>query len=297
MGIGFSLTSSGEVEAMVVVGGYDSANTRRLAEICAQTGTPTYHIETDEELDLAALSEVIDWTPIFRTWQLKGSFPSIFDKPEVGPQARALFDDAQAMLRQIVDEGWLQAKASFGIFPAASDGDDLAVQGPAGEVRLHTLRQQADKPPGRPNMALADFVAPVGGPSDHIGAFVVTAGLGIEPHLARFQADHDDYKSILLKALADRFAEAAAEWLHRHLRTEVWSYAESESLDNATLTLRILSRLRQRSATSCARLASCASRSFSRFNVSFLRAISFARDSRFFSRFCSRRTWRCFHYT
>jgi len=187
------------------------------------------------ELDLAALSEVIDWTPFFRTWQLKGSFPSIFDKPEVGPQARALFDDAQAMLRQIVDEGWLQAKASFGIFPAASDGDDLAVQGPGGEVRLHTLRQQADKPPGRPNMALADFVAPVGGPSDHIGAFVVTAGLGIEPHLARFQADHDDYKSILLKALADRFAEAAAEWLHRHLRTEVWSYAESESLDNATL--------------------------------------------------------------
>jgi len=187
------------------------------------------------DLDLAALSEVIDWTPFFRTWQLKGSFPSIFDKPEVGPQARALFDDAQAMLRQIVDEGWLQAKARFGIFPAASDGDDLVVQGPEGEVRLHTLRQQADKPPGRPNLALADFVAPAGGPADHIGAFVVTAGLGIEPHLDRFQADHDDYKSILLKALADRLAEAAAEWLHRHLRTEVWGYAEGESLDNAAL--------------------------------------------------------------
>ncbi len=192
------------------------------------------------ELDLNELIEVIDWTPFFRTWQLKGSYPSIFEKEAVGPQARELFDDATAMLRKIVDEGWLTARAVFGLFPANGVGDDIEVysdeSGSEVLATMHGLRQQADKPPGRPNLCIADFVADKEhGQTDVIGAFAVTAGIGIEPHLARFQADHDDYNSILLKALADRLAEAAAEWLHRHIRTSAWGYATDESLDNASL--------------------------------------------------------------
>ena len=192
------------------------------------------------DLDLTELRALIDWTPFFRTWQLAGTYPSIFDKEGVGPQARSLFDDAQAMLDRVVAEGWLQARAVYGLFAANAVGDDIEVYADSSRGRvlatLHGLRQQADKPPGRPNLCISDFVLDKEADRpDTVGAFAVTAGLGIEPHLARFQADHDDYSSILLKALADRLAEAAAEWLHRHVRTEAWGYAAAEQLDSEAL--------------------------------------------------------------
>ena len=136
------------------------------------------------------------------------------------------------MLARIVDERWLTAKGVVGLWPAQSVGDDVRVDDGHGGRILHFLRQQAEKPAERPNFCLADFVAPAdSGREDWIGAFAVTAGLGIEPHLARFAADHDDYSSILLKSLADRLAEAFAEVLHRRVRTQLWGYAADESLD------------------------------------------------------------------
>jgi 5-methyltetrahydrofolate--homocysteine methyltransferase len=154
----------------------------------------------------------------------------------VGAQARELYRDAQAMLRRIVDEKWLTAKAVFGLWPAHAVGDDVVVRTDAGETMLRFLRQQADKPAERPDFCLADFVAPHdSGRQDWIGAFAVTAGLGIEPHIARFEADHDDYNAILLKSLADRLAEAFAERLHQRVRTEFWGYAADETLDNDAL--------------------------------------------------------------
>ena len=192
------------------------------------------------DLDLNELIEVIDWTPFFHTWQLKGSFPGIFDKPDLGPQAKSLYDDARAMLEEVVAGKWLTARAVFGLFPANTVGDDIEVysdeSGSDVLTVFHGLRQQADKPPGRPNLCISDFVLDKDtGTTDFIGAFAVTAGIGIEPHIERFQADHDDYKSILLKSLADRLAEAAAEWLHRHVRTEAWGYVPDEGLENAQL--------------------------------------------------------------
>ncbi|MGE8233677.1 MAG: methionine synthase, partial [Stenotrophomonas sp.] len=204
---------------------------------------------------LEDLLPVIDWTPFFQAWELAGKYPAILTDEIVGPQASDLFKDAQAMLKRIVDEKWLTARAVFGIWPANSNGDDVVLtllprgEGiassllpPAGEGArradegkllapsldqrtLHFLRQQVDKPAERPDFCLADFIAPAdSGKQDWIGAFAVTAGIGIDEHVARFEADHDDYNAILLKALADRLAEAFAECLHQRVRTEFWGY-------------------------------------------------------------------------
>ena len=189
-----------------------------------------------DDYPLAELVDYIDWTPFFNTWELAGKYPAILDDAVVGAQARELFADAQAMLRRLVDERWLQAKAVVGLWPAQAVGDDVVVQAGDAPVTLHFLRQQVDKPADRPDFCLADFIAPRDtGRQDWIGGFAVTAGLGIEAHVARFEAEHDDYNAILLKALADRFAEALAERVHERVRTELWGYAADESLDNAAL--------------------------------------------------------------
>ncbi len=183
---------------------------------------------------LADLVPYVDWTPFFSAWELRGTYPRIFDNPEWGRRARELFDDAQAMLRRLVGDGSLEARAVYGFFPANAAGDDIEVyadssrQGLLGT--LHTLRQQADKGEGEPAQALADFVAPrETGLQDWIGAFAVTAGLGAEELVAAHEGQHDDYAAIMVKALADRLAEALAEWLHRKARAE-WGYAEGEDL-------------------------------------------------------------------
>jgi 5-methyltetrahydrofolate--homocysteine methyltransferase len=191
-----------------------------------------------DDYPLEDLREVIDWTPFFQTWELAGRYPAILDDAVVGAQARELFRDATAMLDRIIGEKWLVAKAVAGLWPAHSAGDDIQVLDDAGQplATLHCLRQQAEKPDDRPNFCLADFVAPrESGRADWVGGFAVTAGLGIEPHLARLEADHDDYNAILLKALADRLAEALAERLHQKVRTELWGYAPDEALDNEAL--------------------------------------------------------------
>jgi 5-methyltetrahydrofolate--homocysteine methyltransferase len=191
---------------------------------------PGVHVFEDWPLD--DLRDYIDWTPFFRAWELAGNFPAILQDPIVGESARGLWADAQAMLDRIVAEKWLTVKGVAGLWPVTRDGDDLVVLGEAGAVRLPMLRQQIRKREGRPNMCLADFIDPAG---DWIGGFAVTAGHGIEDHLARFKAGHDDYQDILLKALADRLAEAFAERLHAHVRTDLWGYAEGEQLTNEAL--------------------------------------------------------------
>jgi 5-methyltetrahydrofolate--homocysteine methyltransferase len=189
-----------------------------------------------DDYPLQELLPLIDWTPFFQAWELHGRYPAILDDAVVGPQARELFRDAQAMLAKIVAGKWLTAKAVFGLWPAQGVGDDVLVDVDGRATTLHFLRQQADKPPERPDFCLADFVAPqASGRQDWIGAFAVTAGIGIEEHVRRFEADHDDYNAILLKALADRLAETLAERLHQRVRTEFWGYAPDEALDAEAL--------------------------------------------------------------
>jgi 5-methyltetrahydrofolate--homocysteine methyltransferase len=189
-----------------------------------------------EDYPLAELVDTIDWTPFFNTWELAGRFPAILDDAVVGAQARELYRDARAMLDRILDERWISARAVFGLWPAQAVGDDVLVHAGGTPTTLHFLRQQVDKPADRPDFCLADFIAPRGsGREDWIGAFAVTAGLGIEAHVARFEAAHDDYNAILLKALADRLAEALAERLHQRVRREFWGYAADETLDNEAL--------------------------------------------------------------
>jgi len=190
---------------------------------------PGLHSFDDWPLD--DLVKVIDWTPFFRAWELAGTYPSILDDAVVGESARSLFDDAQALLKQIVEEKWLTAKGTVGLWPARREGDDIVVINHE-RVRLPMLRQQVRKRAGRPNMCLADFIAPK--EEDWLGGFAVAIH-GIEPHLERFKADHDDYRDILLKALADRLAEAFAERLHQHVRTTLWAYAPGEALTNEQL--------------------------------------------------------------
>ncbi|MET0892041.1 MAG: methionine synthase [Pseudoxanthomonas sp.] len=189
-----------------------------------------------DDYPLAELVELIDWTPFFQAWELAGRYPAILTDEVVGKQATELFVDARAMLNKIVAEKWLTARAVFGLWPANSVGDDVVLD-VDGEARtLHFLRQQVDKPVDRPDFCLADFIAPRdSGKQDWIGAFAVTAGIGIDGHVARFEADHDDYNSILLKALADRLAEALAERLHQRVRKEFWGYQVDEALDNEAL--------------------------------------------------------------
>jgi 5-methyltetrahydrofolate--homocysteine methyltransferase len=193
-----------------------------------------------DDYPLADLVPCIDWTPFLRTWELAGTFPAILDDPTVGEQARRLLADAEALLDRIVRERLLAARAVVGLFPANAVGDDVELYAneDRGAVRavIHGLRQQFEKPPGRPNLCLADFVAPRGsGLADFVGAFAVTAGIGLEALCAAFEADHDDYGSIMAKALADRLAEALAEHVHRRVRRELWGYAPDESLENAAL--------------------------------------------------------------
>ncbi|HEX4292508.1 MAG TPA: methionine synthase [Rhizomicrobium sp.] len=188
--------------------------------------------------DLGELARYIDWTPFFQTWELVGPYPAILSDDKVGAAARGLFADAQKMLEQIVAGKWLTAQAVVGFWPANSDVDDIVLFGDKARkfpvARLHTLRQQMPREAGRPNMALADFIAPRG-TDDFIGGFAVTAGLGEEAYVKRFEAAHDDYSAILLRALADRFAEAFAERLHERVRRELWAYAPQESLTNEEL--------------------------------------------------------------
>jgi 5-methyltetrahydrofolate--homocysteine methyltransferase len=184
---------------------------------------------------IAELIERIDWTPFFNAWELSGRYPAILDDAVVGPQATELYRDARAMLDKIVSEKWLTARGVIGFWPAHSSGDDVVLSAD-GTKTLHFLRQQADKPVDRPDFCLADFIAPKSaGVEDWVGGFAVTAGIGIEAHLERFEREHDDYSSILLKALADRLAEAFAERLHERVRRELWGYAPDESLDNDAL--------------------------------------------------------------
>ncbi|MEE9493964.1 MAG: methionine synthase [Gammaproteobacteria bacterium] len=198
-------------------------------------------IKIIDDVTLDQLIDYIDWTPFFKTWELAGSYPKILDDKVVGEHARNLFSDAQTMLKQIIDEKWLQARAVIGIFPANQINDDdveIYTDNNRSTVltTLHHLRQQNQKPPGRANQCLSDFVAPKdSGLADYIGAFAVTAGIGIDEHIQRFEADHDDYQSILLKALADRLAEAFAEYLHERVRKKYWGYDRDESLSNTEL--------------------------------------------------------------
>jgi len=186
------------------------------------------------EVPLGELVPFIDWTFFFHAWELKGRIPQIFDHPEYGETARELFDNAQALLKSIVADGSLVARGAYGFWPAASEGDDIVLfrDGARREVaaRFPMLRQQNVIADGRPNRSLADFVAPAAaGVADHVGAFAVTAGIGADALVARFERDHDDYHAIMVKALADRFAEAFAEYLHARVRRE-WGYASDEHL-------------------------------------------------------------------
>ena len=205
------------------------------ADFTQKAAAPTQPgIHRFDDWPLDDLRARIDWTPFFRSWELAGSYPAILSDEVVGEAASALFRDAQAMLDRIVAEKWLTARGVAAFWPARRDGaDDVIATTPAGEQRLCFLRQQIAKREGRHDMCLADFIDPNG--NDWIGGFAVTAGHGIEPHLARFKAAHDDYSDILLKALADRLAEAFAERLHEHVRTTLWAYAPAETLSNEDL--------------------------------------------------------------
>ncbi len=190
---------------------------------------------------LKELVERIDWTPFFSAWELSGRYPKIFDDETIGKEARKLFDDAQAMLNMVIEDKWLTARAVIGFFSANTVNDDdivLYTNDERSEVLtvLHHIRQQMEKTSGKPNFCLADFIAPKDSSvKDYLGAFAVTAGHGIEEHIRRFEQDHDDYSSILLKAVADRLAEALAERMHERVRKEFWGYAKDEVLSNEEL--------------------------------------------------------------
>jgi 5-methyltetrahydrofolate--homocysteine methyltransferase len=197
-------------------------------------------IRVFDDYPLEELVPYIDWMPFFNAWEFSGRFPAILDDPQKGEVARALYDDARRMLDDIIAERWLEARGVVGLFPAASIDEDIRVY--AGEERdavlltLHQLREEKRKAPGQPNLCLADFVAPEqAGAPDWVGAFAVTTGHGIDARVAAFEAAHDDYRSILLKALADRLAEAFAERLHERVRREIWGYAPDEHLANEAL--------------------------------------------------------------
>ena len=196
-------------------------------------GTRTY-----DNCDLGELARYIDWTPFFQTWELAGPFPQILDDEKVGKAARDLFHDAKAMLDRIVAEKWLTARAVIGFWPANSVDEDILIYGDKARKfpieTLHTLRQQMARETGRANLALADFIAPVG-TADYIGGFVVTSGIGEEPHVKAFEAAKDDYSAILLRALSDRLAEAFAERMHEKVRKDYWGYAAEEELSNQDL--------------------------------------------------------------
>lgn len=196
--------------------------------------------EIIDGISISTLLPFIDWTPFFQTWELYGRYPNILDDSIVGAEAQKLFIDAKQMLQKIEKENWISAKGVVGIFAANSVGDDIEIYSDVNRTKTlytqRTLRQQTKKAQSQPNFALADFIAPKeSGTIDYIGAFAVTSGIGINPHIEKFEADHDDYNAILLKALADRLAEAFAEYLHFEVRSRIWGYAESEKLSNEDL--------------------------------------------------------------
>jgi len=203
-----------------------------------QPKTPGVHVLSD--YDLAELREYIDWQPFFNAWEMKGKFPDILNNPTTGEAARRLYDDAQEMLDRMIAERWVSARGVYGLLPAASTGEDVLVYADddRAEVRavLHQLRQQGQHREGIPNRSLADFVAPVdAGIADHVGAFAVTAGIGLPERVKELRDALDDYSAILLEALADRLAEAFAERLHERVRTEFWGHAPDESLTSDDL--------------------------------------------------------------
>ena len=218
----------------------EAARANRFRSIDAAPKPKQLGVQVLADYDLAALVPCLDWAPFFQTWDLAGSYPAILDDPKVGETARQVFADGQAMLDRIVAEKWLSANGVFGLFPANAVGDDVEIYTDDSRrtVRLtwHNLRQQQVRPEGKPNYCLSDFIAPKdSGVADYVGAFAVTAGLGIERKLAEFAAQHDDYNAILLKALADRLAEAFAEHLHQRVRREFWGYAADEALSSEEL--------------------------------------------------------------
>ena len=200
-----------------------------VADMSLKPGAPAQPgVHVFDDWDLTDLRDLIDWTPFFRAWELHGNFPAILTDEVVGESATSLYADAQKMLDTIIAEKWLTARGIAGLWPCRRDGDDVILEG---ELRIPFLRQQIAKREGRANMCLADFIDPAG---DWLGGFAVSIH-GIDPHIARFKADNDDYSDILLKALADRFAEAFAERLHKHVRTDLWGYAVGEQLTNEAL--------------------------------------------------------------
>ncbi len=201
---------------------------------------PSFTGVREFNVDLAALVDYIDWTPFFRTWELAGHYPKILTDAVVGETATELYNDARAMLDKVISEKWLQARAVVGFFPAAREGDDVILYTDESRKverhRFHFLRQQMKRSNGRANFSLADFIASAGtGLQDYIGGFAVTSGLGIEKKLEEFKLTHDDYSDIMLKALADRLAEAFAEYMHERVRKELWGYASEENLTNEEL--------------------------------------------------------------
>jgi 5-methyltetrahydrofolate--homocysteine methyltransferase len=221
----------GQSELLSLADARDNGFAADFSEKAPPPAQPGIHAFAD--WDLADLAAVFDWTPFFRAWELAGVYPAILKDAVVGESARALYADAKAMLERIISEKWLTARGVVGLWPCARDGDDVVLHLTQEErhVRMPFLRQQVKKSRDRANFCLADFIDPDG---DWIGGFAVGIH-GIEPHLERFRADHDDYSDILLKALADRFAEAFAERLHQHVRTTLWAYAPGEQLTNAAL--------------------------------------------------------------
>jgi len=202
-----------------------------VAKAPAFTGTKTF-----EDYPLEELVPYIDWTPFFHTWELRGSYPKIFQDKTQGDEAKKLYDDAQVLLKRIVDEKLLTAKAVIGFWPANAVGDDIVLEAEGKQVTIHTLRQQAEKIAGDPYYALSDFVAPAEtGVQDYFGGFAVTTGIGCDELVAEFEANYDDYNSIMAKALADRLAEAFAERMHELVRKDYWGYAADEELSNEDL--------------------------------------------------------------
>ncbi len=199
-----------------------------------------------DDIDLGVLRDYIDWMPFFNAWEFHGKFPAILTDPVVGEAASTLFEDAERMLETIISERWLTARGVLGFFPAQSDGaDDLLVRAETGDMRLCHLRQQKAKREDQAQWCLADYVAPAdSGLQDFVGGFAVTAGIGIDEHVERFEAEHDDYSAILLKALADRLAEATAEYFHERVRKELWGYAADETLSNEQLIAEAYSGIR-----------------------------------------------------
>ena len=222
----FARANKGQSELLSLAEARANGFKADMADKAPPPAQPGLHVFAD--WDLADLRACFDWTPFFRAWELAGNYPAILDDAVVGESARSLFADAQAMLDRIVGEKWLTAKGVCGFWECKRDEDDVIL---GNGTRLPFLRQQVKKSRDRANYCLADFIAP---DSDWIGGFAVGIH-GIEPHLAKFKAAHDDYNDILLKALADRFAEAFAECLHQHVRTTLWAYAPGEQLTNEAL--------------------------------------------------------------